>query len=90
MIEGPKQDLGPMDLARDFYAAHMEWLSIETERWIWKAIAQGVGNRLWRSHPLTQGYPPVKIHYHFVILKPGDDLPAAGYIMGPFSQPEAE
>lgn len=71
----------------DFIRTHGVWLAIETERWIWKAIAQGVGNRVWRSRPLARDDPPMTVFYDFKIIKPGDELPdVEGFIMGPFSQ----
>ena len=61
---------------------HIEWLTQLTERWCWKAIAQGVGNRVWRSDPV---YEDFKVTYHFQILKPGECAPGSGVIIGPFS-----
>lgn len=54
-----------------------------TERWCWRAIAQGIGNRLWRS--------PVKIIdeqmvVEFKILGPNDHPPGSGIIHGPWSK----
>lgn len=49
--------------------------------------AQGVGNKLWRSRPLTREYPPLSVFYEFRIIKPGDPVPdAEGFLMGPFSE----
>lgn len=60
-------------------------LLAETERWIWKAIAQGVGNRVWRSNPIQDPRSVAVTHYQFAILKPGEPSPA-GVVFGPFSK----
>jgi hypothetical protein len=71
-------------LASDQAKVHAERLQAETDRWCWKAIAQGVGNRVWRSDPVVNDGTFV-VTYQFMILKPGMHPPGAGVIFGPFS-----
>jgi len=71
----------------DDQAVHRsEQLQAETDRWIWKAIAQGVGNRVWRSNALTDPWPSTTIRYQFAVLRPGEPAPGAGVVLGPFSK----
>lgn len=63
---------------------HAQRLHAETERWMWKAIAQGVGNRVWRSDP-EFNEDTFAVTYKFMILAPGQHPPASGLIFGPFS-----
>ncbi|CAM5513713.1 hypothetical protein [Sphingobium scionense] len=71
-------------LAAEQAKDHEERLQAETDRWCWKAIAQGVGNRVWRSDPVVDDGTFVAT-YQFMILKPGMHPPGAGVIFGPFS-----
>lgn len=73
-------------LLTNLVRAHADQLAAETERWIWKAIAQGIGNRVWRSEPEPQPWPSTVTIYRFAILKPGDPPPGVGIIYGPLSQ----
>lgn len=66
----------------DFIWHHAEWLNHITEQWCWKAIAQGVGNRVWRSDPVYENF---RITYSFQILKPDECAPGSGIVIGPFS-----
>lgn len=66
----------------DYAAHHAEWLNTLMEQWCWKAIGQGIGNRVWRSNPI---YEDFKITYQFQILKPGEPAPGSGIVIGPFS-----
>lgn len=68
----------PEKLSRDL----LDELNAETERWIWKAMARGVGNRVWRSDPMWEGQT---MKHAFAILEPDDPAPGAGMIFGPFS-----
>jgi hypothetical protein len=61
-------------------------LLAEEERWIWKAMAEGVGNRVWRSHALAEPWPGTSVSYRFKVLRPGDSVPGAGIVFGPFSK----
>jgi hypothetical protein len=71
---------------RNDYVHHAaEKLNAETERWIWKAIAEGIGNRVWRSNPISEPWPSTVTTYHFAILKPGQAAPGSGLVFGPFS-----
>ena len=65
---------------------HDERLQAETDRWCWRAIAQGVGNRIWRSDPILNEDTFVTT-YQFAILKPGEAAPGSGIVFGPFSKP---
>lgn len=67
-------------------ANHVEQLNAETERWCWKAISQGEGNRVWRSAPEPHETPDMGTTYYFAILKPGEPAPGKGVIFGPFSK----
>lgn len=79
---------GPfMDPLADLIRAHADRLAAETERWIWKAIAQGIGNRVWRSDPEPMQWPSFGMLYRFQILKPGEPPPGTGIIYGPLSTP---
>lgn len=79
-------EYSPMTSIRDAAVRrHAESLYAETERWIWKAIAQGVGNRVWRSNPIQDPRHIAVTHYQFAILKPGEPSPA-GVVFGPFSK----
>ncbi|MFZ5704955.1 MAG: hypothetical protein ACOY5R_06770 [Pseudomonadota bacterium] len=75
------------DLSREFAAAAVAKLNAETERWCWKAIAKGVGWRVWRSDATPEldanGH---RMTYQFQLLPPGHAAPASGWIFGPFSQ----
>ena len=66
----------------DLIRAQSDFLAAEVERWLWKALAQGVGNRVWRSDPELQSGAVI---YRFAILKPGDPPPGTGIIYGPMS-----
>lgn len=57
----------------------------ETERWCWKALAQGVGNRVWRSELQPMEWPSYGYRCNFAILKPGEYPPDSGVVIGPFS-----
>lgn len=61
-------------------------VNAETERWCWKALAQGVGNRVWRSEPKHVGdsIGGYRIVHNFQILTPGEGVPGAGVVFGPF------
>ena len=64
---------------------HARRLQAETDRWCWKAIAQGVGNRVWRSNPILNEDNFVTT-YQFAILRPGEAAPGSGLVFGPFSK----
>lgn len=77
---------GP-SLSSEIARAHAERLAAETERWCWKAVARGVGNRVWRSdsEPVNddRGF---RIVHRFAILAPGQCAPGSGMVFGPFSK----
>lgn len=73
----------PLDPAR--HAA--ERLVAVTESWCWKAIARGVGNRVWRSDPIYEPWPSTVVTHQFQILAPGEMPPGSGLVFGPFSSP---
>lgn len=76
---------GDIDIRSAAIQQNVNALHAETERWIWKAIAQGVGNRVWRSNPIHEPWPSTVTRYEFAILKPGEPCPA-GVVFGPFSK----
>lgn len=76
-----------IDFPTDLATLATERLNAETERWIWKAIAQGVGNRVWRSNPIADPWPSTVTRYQFAILGPDDLAPGAGVVFGPLSAP---
>lgn len=84
-IEGSFVPLLPIDMHSDAVRMFNERLAAETERWIWKAIAQGVGNRVWRSNAVSEEWPSTVVRHRFAILKPGELAPGAGIVFGPFS-----
>lgn len=101
-IKLPKLDrtiefTGQFDASDDFLATmtnladeqakvHAARLQAETDRWCWKAIARGVGNRVWRSNPIVD-HDTFVMRYQFQILAPGQPAPGSGMVFGPFSQP---
>jgi len=74
-----------LDLSNEALRFSIERLNAETERWIWKAMAQGIGNRVWRSNPLPEPWPSTVTRYQFAIVAPGESPPGAGMFFGPFS-----
>lgn len=60
-----------------------EWVMKITEQYCWRAIAQGVGNRVWRSDPFLVDF---NVTYSFQILRPGEPAPGSGIVFGPFSK----
>jgi hypothetical protein len=73
------------DMVTELLRTHAELIAKETERWLWKAIAQGVGNRVWRSEPEPMPRPEYGWTYRFAVLKPGELPPGVGVIYGPIS-----
>ncbi|WP_313326247.1 hypothetical protein [Sphingobium yanoikuyae] len=71
-------------LGAEHAKVHAECLQAETDRWCWKAIAQGVRNRVWRSDPVVND-ETFAVTYQFMILTPGMHPPAKGIIFGLFS-----
>ena len=75
-----------MSLLRDELIQHqVEWLNAQTEAICWKAIAKGVGYRVWRSNPIYEPWPSTVVTWKFAILAPGEHAPGAGVVFGPFS-----
>jgi hypothetical protein len=74
------------DIMEAVVRAHADRLAAATEAMCWKAMAQGVGNRVWRSHGLAEPWPSTVVNYQFAILKPGDPVPGSGVVFGPFSK----
>jgi hypothetical protein len=74
-----------MNIRDEWTRLAAERLQAETDRWCWKALAQGVGNRVWRSNPIAEPWPSTVTTYEFAILKPGEPAPGSGWVFGPFS-----
>lgn len=74
------------DMLRETAEHHVRQLVAVTERWCWKAIARGIGNRVWRSNPITEEWPNMGASYQFQILAPGERAPGSGVVFGPFSK----
>jgi hypothetical protein len=75
----------PFDLRHEAAQLRADRLNAQTERMIWKAIAKGVGNRVWRSNPISDEDGFV-VRYQFAILGPDENAPGAGVVFGPFSE----
>lgn len=75
-----------MSLQSEAIQRQAESLVAETERWCWKALAQGTGMRVWRSEPGQMPFPNYGLTYKFAILEPGQSPPGSGTIFGPFSK----
>jgi hypothetical protein len=62
-------------------------IAAETDRWCWKAIARGVGWRVWRSEARMEADATGhRIVHDFQLLPPDHPAPGTGMIFGPFSQ----
>lgn len=80
-------------LAEQLTQLTVDRIAAETDRWCWKAIAAGVGWRVWRSEGRIEGDPGTLNYRHvheFQLLPPGAPPPASGTIFGPFSKPTEE
>lgn len=73
----------PTEFREELIRRAVDSLMAETERWCWRAIAKGVGWRVWRSECRWEDYHMI---HEFALLPPGASPPGSGTVYGPFSK----